>query len=361
MIKDLEQKQKAVRFCVATGMIPYMEVVVRYVADVTDVQSDISDVDVLGVRAAGLQAQKRVIFDCKTQNKVSAISRALWAAGLIKLIDASEGYVILNRAAPEGHRLAANSIGVRLTSEKLFDEFGKSASPIYFEGSTYLDNLSAWEAVRGISRTNAALDELVSFLLNDAPLQKDATSGFRNLIAKLRRAEGEFDAAKEPHLTLWGLLICEALRFLSEICTGFHNIFDPAMEKEKFESLLRNFVWGGRESYVIRQKLHMTIRANKAVEDIPAFEFPGWPRFLEMTRTFLDAPHLVSSGILPLKDIAFKGLCDASEMADKRIKAELSANSRARQFILLVNKYLGHLSPHFKECSDHYSRLLTSS
>ena len=361
MIKDLSQKQKAVRFCVAAGMVPYMEVVVRYVADVTDVQSDISDVDVLGIRPAGLQAQKKVIFDCKTQNKVSAISRALWAAGLIKLIDASEGYVILNKAAPEGHRLAANSLGIRLTSEKLFDDFGKSASPAYFEGSTYLDNLVAWEYIHGIPRVNAALDELVSFLLNDAPLQNDPKSGFRNLISKLRHAEGELDAGKKPHIALWGLVICEALRFLSEICTDFHNIFDPAMEKGKFESLLRNFVWGGRESYGIRQKLHMAIRANKAEKDIANFEFPGWPVFLEMMRTFLDAPHLVSSGILPLKDISFKVLCDVSELADKRIKAELSVNSRARQFILLANKYLGHLSPHFKECSDYYNKLLTST
>lgn len=360
MIKDLSQKQKAVRFCVATGMIPYMEVVVRYVADVADAQSDISDVDVLGLRATGLQPQKKVIFDCKTQNKVSAINRALWATGLLKLIGGSEGYVILNKPAPEGHRLAANSLGIRVTSEKLFDEFGKSTSPSYFEGSTYLDNLAAWEWIHGISKANANLEELVSFLLNDAPLSKDATAGFRNLISRMRRAEGELDAGKSPHLTLWGLMLCETLRFLSEICTEFQHIFDPAMEKSKFESLLRNFIWGGKESYLIRNKLHSALRSNKSEEEAGTFELPGWPRFIEMTRGFLDAPHLISSSILPLKDLSFRLLCEPSELADKRIKIELTANSRVRQFILSANKYLGNLSPHFRECADHYNKIITT-
>lgn len=355
MIKDLAQKQKAVRFCVATGMVPYMEVVVRYVADVTDAQSDISDIDVLGIRPSSLQSQKKIVFDCKTQQKVSAISRALWAAGLVKLIDASEGFVILNRAAPEGHRLAANTIGIRLTSEKLFDEFGKSASLTYSEGFTYLDNLTVWQQVRDISKINPAMEELVSFLLNDAPLQRDATAGFRSLISKLRHAEGEFDHLKKPHQVLWGLVLCESLRFMSEICKDFNNIFDPAMDKDKFESLLRNFIWGGKESYQIRLRLHSAIRNGQQ-----AFELPGWSKFVEMTRMFLVAPHLVSSGILPLKDLAFKELSVKSDFADKRINTELTSNPRARQFILILNKYLGFLSPHFKECEEHYNKLLTS-
>ena len=221
---------------------------------------------------------------------------------------------------------------------------------------TYLDNTAAWELVGGISRINAALDELVYFLLNDAPLQLDASSGFRSLISKLRRAEGEFDAAKHPHIAMWGLLLCESLRFLSEIATEFHNIYDPAMEKEKFETLLRNFIWGGKESYSIRQKL----RTTKLGDAATAFELPGWPRFLEMMRSFLDSPHLVSSGILPIKDLAFKILCVESTLADSRIKRELSANSRVRQFSLSANKYLGSLSPHFKDCADHYSKILTT-
>lgn len=360
MIKDLAQKQKAVRFCVATGMIPYMEVVVRYIADVADVQSDISDVDVLGVQPVGLQTQRKVIFDCKTQNKVSAINRALWAAGLLNLIDASEGYVILNKAAPEGHRLAANQLNIRLTSEKLFDEFGKSASPAYFEGSTYLDNLNAWETIYGIPRVNKAFEELLNYLLNEAPLQKDSISGFRSLISKLRSASGELDAGKPAHLTLWGLIICEALRFLSDICSKFHNIFDPSMEKEKFESLLRHFIWGGRESFNMRLRLHSTIKANKNESDSGTLEFPGWQRFVEMIRAFLDSPHLISSGALPIKDLSFKFLCEPIEFADKRIQYELTLNPRARQFSLLLNSYLGYLSPHFKECADNYKNILTS-
>ncbi len=114
MNKDAVQKQKAIRFCVANGVVPYLEVVVRYVGEVADIEADISDVDVLGIRPSSIQGGTKTIFDCKTLNKVSAISRAMWAAGLMRLIEADEAYVILNKAAPEGHRLASNEIGVRL-------------------------------------------------------------------------------------------------------------------------------------------------------------------------------------------------------------------------------------------------------
>lgn len=360
MIKDIEQKQKAARYCVANGIIPYMEVVVRYIADIAEVESNISDIDVLGIRPPSLVAQQRTIFDCKTQNKVSPVNRALWAAGLMRLVAADEGFVILKRAAPEGHRLAANEIGVRLTSETLFDSFGKSSSPNYAEGATYLDCSDAWQKIFELSRVNANLESLVHFLLHSSPLELDSAAGFRSLISKLKRAEGEFDVSKPAHRALWGLVVCEGMRFLSQIAVSFNHVFDPAMERAHFEQLLRNYTWGGKESYAVRQKLHAAIRAPRAGEELPAFELPGWDRYVELMRGLLDAPHLVGSGILPLKDISFKEICDARELADKRIKLEINSNNRARQFLISGNRYLGSLSPHFKDCAEHYSKLLAA-
>jgi hypothetical protein len=361
MNKDAVQKQKAIRFCVANRVVPYLEVVVRYVGEVADIEADISDVDVLGIRPSSIQDETKTIFDCKTLNRVSAISRAMWAAGLMRLIDADEAYVILNKAAPEGHRLASNYLGVRLTSEALFDNLGRSISPVYTEGFTYLDDLGAWAQLARLSRSHPGLQPMLHFLGNIAPLERDATKGFRTLIHVLKQTEGEFDNTKPEHKALWGLLVCEAMRFLAEIAVSFHHIFDPSMGKTQFENLLRNYIWGGRESYAVRQKLHVAIRSGRPESEISNFELPGWERLVELVRGFLDAPHLVGTAVLPVRDLTIGALCTERPNANRRIRGELDSNARARQFALQTNRYLGSLSKLLKDCSENCAAQLSAA
>jgi hypothetical protein len=361
MNKDILQKQKAVRYCVAAGYVPYMETLVRYQPDVASSVSDISDVDVLGVKPASEIRSRKVVFDCKTLSKVSAVNRALWAAGLCKLIGADEAFVILNKAAPEGHRLAANQIGVRLFSEKLFDNFAGSASPDYLDGITYLDNPDAWKVVFELGTNQAQLAPLIFFLLNDAPLERSATVGLRTLLAKLKGAEGEFDAKKPAHLSVYGLVLAQILVFLAEMAYEFHNVFDPAMEKNHFSSMLENYVWGGREGFALRQKLHSALNAGKSQEDPQVFSLPGWEKFYELMRMMLDAPSLVGTAVLPVKEIAISHLCAPLALANANIDQRLGANKRARQFAMQTNRYLGSLSRLLKDCSDHYATMLSTT
>ncbi|MCL1618254.1 hypothetical protein [Ralstonia pseudosolanacearum] len=354
MIKDSQQKQKAARYCVASGYVPFPEVVVRYSGDISETSADITDIDVLGVKPAGEAQAKRIAFDCKTQNKISAISRALWAAGMKQLVRADEAFVILSRAAPDGHRLAANELGVRLFSEKLFDNFAKSASTDYLEGITYLDEPTVWEEFRALGTKYKGLEPLVSFLLSEGPLERDATAGFRTLLSRLKATEGEIDPAKPAHRMLYGVMVSQALLFLSEMVREFHTVFDPAMERAQFEVLLRNYIWGGKEGYALRQRLHAALVVNKGTDESAPFSLPGWDKLVELIRSMLDAPLLVGSAALPVKDLAFREVLSRRELADRRIQSEFKANNRARQFAIQANRYLGSLSRMLRECSDHY-------
>ena len=94
MIKDINQKLKAVRYCVALGIVPHMEVVVRFSSEVSETPSNITDIDVLGIKPCNDSPSHRIIFDCKTLNKMSAINRALWAKGLVDLTHSDEAFVI---------------------------------------------------------------------------------------------------------------------------------------------------------------------------------------------------------------------------------------------------------------------------
>nr|WP_158387934.1 hypothetical protein [Comamonas testosteroni] len=361
MIKDTLQKQKAIRYCVSTGLVPYPEVVVKYSADVSENIADISDIDVLGVKPAGEFSQKSVLFDCKTQAKISAINRALWSAGLKHLVNAEEAFVILNKAAPEGHRLAANSIGVRLFSEKLFDNFGVSSSINYISGISYLENMSAWEELLTIKDKSKGLTPLLTYLLNEAALERSSVEGFRTLLSRLKQTAGEFDVSKPTHRCLYALAVTQAVIFLAGMTREFHTVFDPEMDKIRFSSALRYFSWGGREGYNLREKLHKALQANKGQTDSSAFELPGWERFVELMRAFMDAPLLVGSAALPLKDLGFREISQPSDLADHRIAKELQANGRSRQFALSVNKYIASLSRMLNDSGMHLNAILSSS
>jgi len=360
MIKDSVQKQKAVRYCVAHGYVPYMECLVRYGEDTAAKPADITDVDVLGLRPAGEVQERRVVFDCKTLAKTSGVGRALWASGLLQLIQADEAFVILTKPAPDGHRLAAGKIGVHLFAEKIFDEYSRASSANYLEGITYLDNLDAWDALWKLRAQLPRVAPLVEYLSSEAAFERSPTAGFRTLLSRLKSAEGEFDVTKPVNRLLYGMVISQAVIFLSAIVREFSTVFDQSMAREAFQTTLRNYVWGGRDGYELRKRLHVALQSGRN-EEVSDFQLPGWEKFVELVRALLDAPMLAGTPALPVKDFAFREMVTGSALADNRIKLELGANPRALQFAMGVNRYVGSLSRLLKECSDNFATGLSKA
>lgn len=339
MIKDTHQKIKAVRYCVALGIVPHLEVVVRYVADTSDAPADITDIDVLGIKPCSDTGSVRIIFDCKTLSKLSAINRALWAKGLMALTSSNEAFVILSKEAPEAHRLAGNSFNVRLFSERSFDSFAETAAKDYLVPNSYIENLQAWDRLFDFAKNYPPLHDTIKYLGSMAQLQTSATQGIRGLMSQMKYAAGEFDPSKNTHRAIFKLALSQFTIFISEMVRDFHNIFDPQSDREKFEKTLRYYIWGGRENYELRQRLNMALKAVKGVADPEPFEFPAWDKFVELFRTYLDAPLTVGSMCLPMKDMAFRELTDISEDIDRRLAARWKVNNRNRQFAIMTSTY----------------------
>lgn len=359
MIKDIHQKLKAVRYCVALGMVPHMEVVVRFSSEISETPSDITDIDVLGIKPCDDSPSHRILFDCKTQNKMSAINRALWAKGLVSLTHCDEAFVILTKAAPEAHRLAGNSLGVRLFTEKLFDGYAGAAAKDFAVQNSYLENLSAWECIGEIPSKYPALKNFSVYLTSSALLETRGTQGLRNLMAKCKKIEGEFDPAKETHRALFKLTLVQFCFYMSEMVRDFHNIFNPEIDKSEFEKIIRYYIWGGKENYDLRQRLKAALQNAKGVTEIEPFEFPAWERFVELFRGFLDAPLLLGSVCLPLKDLAFREVSTPTAELDRRLSMRLESNSRVRQFILASASYLIEATRLPREFKEHLSKDLS--
>src|ERR1700687_4093983 len=115
--KDRFLKELAVRLCLARGMLPFLEVLVPNVSELSDSTEVLTDIDVLGLQSVQDGGLRRIAFDCKTTNKMSPINRAFWAAGILKYTRCDESFVILKSKAVHNHRISALSINVDLHDE----------------------------------------------------------------------------------------------------------------------------------------------------------------------------------------------------------------------------------------------------
>lgn len=360
MIKDTQQKLKAIRYCVALGLVPHVEVVVRFLGDTSDSPCDLTDIDVLGIMPGAETSSLRVIFDCKTLNKMSPINRAFWAKGLMAVTHSSEAFVILSKPAIEAHRLAGNSFGVRLFSDKLFDAFATSVSADYLIPNSYLENIDSWTRLTDIRKNFPALNELCTFLNSTALLQLNGAQGIRSLMSHMRHAAGELDPSKDLHRALFKLALAQFSLFVNEMVRDFHNIFDPQSDRGQFERTLRYYIWGGKENYDLRQRLNTALKAARGVTEAEPFEFPGWEKFVEYFRGCLDSPLSLSATCLPIKDMAFRELVSPVSDMDRRLATRLKANNRVRQFTLAAVSYFADASKVPHQFRDAFSNELNS-
>lgn len=69
-------------------------------------------------------------------------------------------------------------------------------------------------------------------------------------------------------------------------------------------------------------------------------ELDGWEDFVEMIRTFLDAPDEVNNCCNPLLHLTFRFLATQAELSDQLLTESLTKSNRIRQFTFRLSKYL---------------------
>lgn len=335
--KDVHQKAKAIRFCLAAELIPFYEVNVNNVRELTDTPELLTDIDVLGV-SLGRFGVRRTLFDCKTI-KTSPINRAFWAAGLMRYADADEAFVILKKAASETHKLSAKSMRVHLFDEALFDSHASALAPAYHDGGTYAANIDNWHQLHAELRSNAQIRKLGDHLRHFLPLESDFAKTLRGVVANLKQVRGELDPAWPAHMAIFAYVVFAMAFAMAPIIRDFFDAFDPKQPKEDFERFLRAYVWGGRDAYLLRRKLRELMAAHN--ENVSAeVELSGWETFVELVRAFLDAPEDVQACCNPMIGMSLRYVAKQSEAEDRVLAIGLAKTNRIRQFIFRLSEYV---------------------
>ncbi len=338
--KDIHQKESAIRFCVLTGSLPFLEVNVENRRELSDTTTVITDIDVLGVFIDASGLRRKVIFDCKTLGKTSPINRAFWAAGLMKYASCDEAFVILRKKASEAHRLSAKDINVHLFSEKQFKNYSESYSLDFSVDYCYSTNINNWISHASIYDKNSGFEKFGLFLNSEIPLETDSSKGIKRLLAALQKGKGEFNPDRESHAAIFYHVVMVFSYLMAKAVHDLKAIIDFDANKEEFERLLKYYIWGGREAFSQKQKMSRLFATSNASMASVEPELREWDQFVELVRKLLDSPIDVYKCCFPMREIAFRSIASNDDSKDLFLAKVIAENNRTRQYSTAQAKYL---------------------
>jgi hypothetical protein len=334
--KDRYYKELAVRYCLARGTVPFLEVVVPSVADLSDSVEVLTDIDVLGVATVGDGRLRRTIFDCKTSNKMSSVNRAFWASGVKDYASCDDAFVILKTKAVHNHRISALSINVDLHTEESFKDLGKTIDPAFPSDSCYQATVDRWNSVYDCYAANGWSEKLFSLVRNSVPLTNSPWSIFRRIVAALREARGHLDPDKVQHVTIFLDILASAFVLWAVLGRDIRRFYEPTMDKVAFEKVLRYYLWGGKELHQIRQQM----RERAGTGSGGTVELPAWDALVSFTGLIVASPQSLLECAHICREISIRAATSPNENHDKAIAERLKSSSRIRQFSVALSDYL---------------------
>ncbi len=355
MINDRALKATALRYVVAKGYFPQLEVVVApSVATGAGNRKKapaLTDIDVLGLIPDDFVAFRKILIDCKTLKAQSPISRAFWLRGLMDEMQAQRGLCVLRgeRIEPD-HRISAAKLEVILLTEEEFDVYIKATSTIPPVGAPVpcSSDLSLWEKFFAIPDVFPNLERLIAFSTVGFWQLSSAADALRANITLLKGARGELDPARSEHMCVV-LDACALMAIsLSEIV---HLIFAsyllPKTHAELSSALLM-FLYGGKGNYETLNSLRKLLRpASESTGE--GLAIPEWERFVQLVRETLESPYALGSVPLLLRECAWARLGSSpSSFAPDVVRQ----NSHGAKFALLICEYVceaAKLPPEFRK------------
>jgi hypothetical protein len=354
--KDRFQKEISIRYCLARGMVPFLEVVVPSTSDLSDSVEVLTDIDVLGLEAAGDGDLRRTIFDCKNTNKMSAINRAFWAAGVKEYTACDEALVILRSKAVHNHRISALKLNVDLHDEHSFRNLGRTADESFPADRYYQSSIERWNDVYDCYGKNVWSKNLFDLVRNVTPITQAPWSAFRRILAELRAVHGEFDPNKDAHRVIFLDILASSLVLWAALGRSIRRFYEPSMEKGVFERTLRYYLWGGKDSYSIRQQM----REKSGSDNEVPVELPAWNALQSFVGLIVSAPQNILECAHVCRELSIMTATGTNSDFDKALSVRIKTNSRVRQFSASLSDYFISAGKLPNDLGENIQRILFS-
>jgi hypothetical protein len=335
--KDRFFKELAIQFCLARGMLPFLEVIVPSASELSEQSEVLTDLDVVGIEFVYDSNLRRTLYDCKT-GKMSPINRAFWASGISTYTGCSEAIVLLKSPAVYNHRISALKMGVDLHDERSFRDLGATYDPGFDRKNMYQSSLDRWNAFHEVYVKCSWSAQLFNLTRNVAPLSNTPWHAFRRFIAELRDLRGQFDPARGEHVAIFVDTLSSIFVLWTSIGRDVRRFYDPTMDKASFESVLRYYIWGGKESYELRRQ--MRERLERDAPETASFDLRAWDKLVAFARLVVNAPQEIFSCAMMGREIAIRQATGIDPELDSRLRGLLNSSKRARQYSLSMAEYL---------------------
>ena len=331
--KDRFQKELALRYCLARGMVPFLEVIAPSASNLSDSVEVLTDLDVVGVEADSDGVQRYVFFDCKSSARMSAVNRAFWAAGLKNYVGYDRAYVILKARPVTNHRLSALVCNVDLHDENSFKDLGRRIDEAFPSDRHYQSSIDRWQLVAQAYEKNQWSKDTRTVVRSQVPLSSTPWITFRHVIAELLRTKGHYDPNKKEHVAIYADVLSSAMVLWGALAKDISRFFEAKMGRESFEQVLRYYLWGGKEGYETRQQVAKL--AGKKTTDVPE-----WPKLVNFAGLTVAAPKCLLSCAHAYRELSIRTVTNRVAEFDMALSNGFKKDKRVRQFMLGMNDYL---------------------
>lgn len=339
MLKDRAQKATALKFCVSKRWLPQLEVEVEPNSRLGRSRFLLTDLDVLAITTSPVGMHSKVVFDCKSGIRESAIGRAFWLRGVMSKVGADHGFVILNTKLnlSRDHRISASELEVSLLHDTEFADLAQG-----FQGSINLQpdysltaDIESWELFLSLRSMSPVLTEYLSYATSAFWTIKNYGEQCRKTVARLRKLRPELDPSKAAHLSIFGDALCLFLISLSSLANKLFLLLTRPSDAEEFSSALLAAVYGGYENLQSAKKIRQ-LTTGQADDSVSIF--PDVERFEQLVREVIQAPQQALPAALLAREVGFAYLRGVVETG---VQADIANESPyAPKFILLAAEYL---------------------
>lgn len=309
MLKDRDQKARALAYVVSKRWFPQLELDVSTHVTIQPKPINITDVDVFATIPAELGKYRHVLIDCKTGRNESPIGRALWLRGLMERIRAERGICILRtKSIQTDHRYSAAQLGITLLAEEEFVAFGSATSHHFNRPTGAIGSIAVWDRYFSIVDRSPKIAPAIEFSRSAFWMSESDVEACTRTLYTARNLSRELDPAKPEHLAVVGDLSALFLHALARIVnTIFAGYLQPE-SRDQLSSALLMLLYGGRSSYTVRNRIKKMAVGNS--DFLPDLSLPEWNRFVQLVRQALDAPYELLRSPLIVREVAWSLLSE---------------------------------------------------
>lgn len=353
MLKDRAQKATALKLCVSKGWLAQLEVEIEPSRSFDKSRALLTDLDVLAIAPAPIGGHSRIVFDCKSGVRESAIGRAFWLHGVMSRFSIAHGFIILNDkvAIHRDHRVSAADIAISLVHENEVGDLAKGMGASVTIEDTATTNLDAWETLLSIPKKYPKLEGYCRFSRSGYWMIKDHGEQCRKTIGRLRAIHGELDPAKVEHLAVFGDALCLFLLSLSELSTRLFLLLLRPASRDEFSSSLMSLVYGGFDNLEMAQRLRKLAAGAEAETAVSIF--PEIEKFEHLVRELLQVPQQALTASILARELCLSSLVGTGV---NRYQRELCAAAPyASKYLFLASDYLRRAVRAPPEFCSHFS------